>query len=102
MTDCFRIQGKNGGSASASPSAAIALDGTNALAQQQYRIVTNNFIRIEFGGSSVVVSDTSPEFAPGEVYILRENETYYSVQSISGTANYSINVGLIINIYPMT
>lgn len=94
--DAFNIQGNNGGAATgAVGSAAVALNGAAASKQQLMRIVTDNYIRVAFGDSSVVADGTSPLYAPGMDITERENGTtvYYSLYVPSGTANWSINPG---------
>lgn len=98
MADEFQIQGTVGGASTTSASAAATLNGTTATTKPQYlRIVTDNYVRIALGDSTVSATAASPLFAPGEVVIARGASTYYSTISPTTAANFSISVGLIMN-----
>lgn len=99
--DAFDIQGNNGNStASGSATSAALLNGALSGKQQSMRIVTDGYLRVKFGNSSVVADSSSPMYAPGEAIIHRQNESpvYYSVLSVSGTSNWSINPGQIVTL----
>lgn len=92
MADCFNILSTSAGQATTSAGAATVIPtspGSTTL-----RIVCDGYLRIEFGGNSVVASVSSALFAPGEVYIRQPSGgVYYSVMATTGTVNYSLSIG---------
>jgi hypothetical protein len=98
MTDVFTIIRTVGGQATTAASAAAALPSPNNGNSKVYRVVTDGYVRIEFGTLSASAGDSSPLFAPGEVYVQpNPAQGYYSVRAMSGTANYSITAGAVAN-----
>lgn len=102
MAEAFESFGDNGGAITDTASSASVIAGALSGKVQAYRIVTDAYVRIKFGTSSVSAGATSQEFAPGETYINRQNGTadYWSAVTPTGTANISINPGQFVNVSP--
>lgn len=105
MTDIFNAQNSTGGQATTSASAAAALPVINSLASSQngriLYITCDNYLRIAFGASSVVATTNSQLFAPGTIEIsVSLSDGFYSTIAPTGTPNYSIVSGNVINISP--
>lgn len=106
MSDIFNLYNTVAGQATTSASAAAALPTASQYAPSQagvvLRVVTDTYLRLAFGNSSVQASTSSLLFAPGEVYVgIPANSGYYSALSTTGTANYSISTGNVANISPV-
>lgn len=72
-----------------------ALVGARGGDTQEYRIVTDNYIRVEFGPAGVTATSASELYAPGREIKYRQNEAspYCSVLCVDGSANYSVTPG---------
>lgn len=93
MSDSFSIYLTSAGQATTSAGPATLLPANSRTAV--LRIVCDGYLRIQFGGNSVVASIISSLFAPGELYVTPPTGSlYYSVLAVTGTVNYSIDLGV--------
>ena len=105
MADIFNVQNSVGGQATSTASSAAAVPAINSLASAQngriFLVTVDSYCRIAFGGSTVTATAASQLFAPGSVEVsVPVASNYYSVLTPSGTANYSISSGNVINVSP--
>jgi len=106
MSDIFNLYNTVAGQATTTASAAASLPVGSQFTPSQtgmvLRVVTDTYLRLAFGNSSVSASNASLLFAPGEVYVgIPTTSSYYSALATTGTANYSISTGNVANISPV-